>query len=64
MWACTETICVVDMNRKRLIELALMLGCDYTEGIRGVGIITALEILADFPGPHSLVEFRLMKSLG
>ena len=52
------------MNRKRLIELALMLGCDYTEGIRGVGIITALEILADFPGPHSLVEFRLMKSLG
>ena len=47
-----------DMSRQRLVELALMLGCDYTEGIRGVGVITALEILADFPGAAGLDDLR------
>ncbi|XP_055641836.1 DNA excision repair protein ERCC-5 isoform X2 [Toxorhynchites rutilus septentrionalis] len=37
------------MDRKKLIQLALLVGSDYTTGINGVGAVTALEILASFP---------------
>jgi len=33
-----------------LINMALLCGSDYTEGIQGIGPVTALEILAEFPG--------------
>ena len=33
-----------------MILLAEMTGSDYTDGIESVGPVTALEILADFPG--------------
>ncbi|KAG7749770.1 hypothetical protein KL912_001771 [Ogataea haglerorum] len=36
------------LDRKMLIELALLLGSDYTEGIKGVGKVAAMEILAEF----------------
>ncbi|OAP62264.1 hypothetical protein AYL99_04467 [Fonsecaea erecta] len=36
------------LNRRRLIRFAHLLGSDYTEGIPGVGPVTALEILTDF----------------
>jgi len=32
-----------------LIQLALLVGSDYTTGVAGVGPVTALEILAAFP---------------
>ena len=37
------------LNRQQLIYLALLLGCDYCDGVRGVGIVNAIEILRAFP---------------
>lgn len=44
-----------DLTRKKLIGIAHLLGSDYTEGLPGVGPVTALEILSEFP---SLNDFR------
>lgn len=43
------------LDRRKLIRCAHLLGSDYTEGIPGVGPVTALEILTDF---DTLEEFR------
>ncbi|KKY25151.1 putative dna excision repair protein rad2 [Phaeomoniella chlamydospora] len=44
-----------NLTREKLISFAHLLGSDYTEGIPGVGPVTALEILAEFP---ELSSFR------
>lgn len=36
------------LYRNTMIELAILLGSDYTEGIKGVGKVTAMEILGEF----------------
>ena len=46
------------LDRDRLISLALLLGGDYTEGIHGVGIVNAIEIVLAFPGIHGLSKFK------
>ena len=33
------------LHREELVALAFFLGCDYTEGVTGVGIVNALEIV-------------------
>ncbi|XP_019060123.1 LOW QUALITY PROTEIN: DNA repair protein complementing XP-G cells [Fukomys damarensis] len=38
------------LDRNKLINLAYLLGSDYTEGIPTVGYVTAMEILNEFPG--------------
>ena len=38
------------LDRLQLINLAYLLGSDYTLGIAGVGIVTAMEVLKDFHG--------------
>ncbi|GEQ68141.1 hypothetical protein JCM33374_g1808 [Metschnikowia sp. JCM 33374] len=38
----------VGLDQKKLIELALLLGSDYTEGVKGIGPVLAMEILAEF----------------
>ena len=43
------------LDRRKLIRFAHLLGSDYTEGVQGIGPVTALEILADF---DTLEEFR------
>ena len=43
-----------------MILLAEMTGSDYTDGIESVGPVTALEILADFPG-NGLEPLRLFR---
>ncbi|QPG75200.1 hypothetical protein FOA43_002550 [Brettanomyces nanus] len=43
------------LTRTQLIEIAIMLGSDYTDGLKGVGKVTAVEILAEF---KSLYKFR------
>ena len=37
------------LHREELVALAYFLGCDYTEGVTGVGIVNALEIVQAFP---------------
>ncbi|GAB5368237.1 hypothetical protein AAMO2058_001301900 [Amorphochlora amoebiformis] len=49
---------VLGLTRRELIDIALLVGSDYTTGVHGVGIVNALEILAAFPGPEGLKEFR------
>ncbi|EEH45120.2 ssDNA endodeoxyribonuclease RAD2 [Paracoccidioides brasiliensis Pb18] len=44
-----------DLDRRKLIQFAHLLGSDYTEGIPGVGPVTALEILTEF---STLEDFR------
>ena len=34
------------MGTEEVIALALLLGSDYTEGVRGVGIVNAMEVRA------------------
>lgn len=37
-----------DLTRDKLISVAHLLGSDYTEGLPGVGPVTALELIAEF----------------
>ncbi|KAK8132421.1 DNA excision repair protein [Apiospora kogelbergensis] len=48
----------LSLSREQLISLAHLLGSDYTEGLPGVGPVTAVEILSEFPGREGLAEFR------
>ncbi|TFA98281.1 DNA repair protein rad13 [Trichoderma ghanense] len=48
----------MSLSREQLISLAQLLGSDYTEGLPGVGPVTAVEILSEFPGKDGLVQFR------
>jgi DNA excision repair protein ERCC-5 len=43
------------LTREKLIDIAQLLGSDYTEGIPGIGPVTALEILSEF---KDLESFR------
>lgn len=46
------------LDREKLIRLAYLLGCDYTPGISGIGVVTAMEIVAEFPGNDCLQRFK------
>lgn len=48
----------LSLSREQLIALAQLLGSDYTEGLPGVGPVTAVEILSEFPGREGLEAFR------
>jgi DNA excision repair protein ERCC-5 len=37
------------LDRNKLVQMAMLVGSDYTLGLTGVGAVTALEILAAFP---------------
>ncbi|CCE73125.1 Piso0_000145 [Millerozyma farinosa CBS 7064] len=43
------------LSQDNLIELALLLGSDYTRGVKGIGPVLAVEILAEF---GSLEKFK------
>ncbi|CAD8076475.1 unnamed protein product [Paramecium primaurelia] len=45
------------LNRDQLIYLALFLGSDYTLGIKGVGIVNAMEIVEVFDNIDALKRF-------
>ncbi|CAO3649800.1 unnamed protein product [Cunninghamella echinulata] len=38
----------MQLDRKKLIQLAYLLGSDYTPGVSGIGPVTAMEILSTF----------------
>lgn len=44
--------------REKLISLALFLGSDYTMGVKGVGIVNAMEIVNAFETVESLNRFK------
>jgi DNA excision repair protein ERCC-5 len=46
------------LNREKLIRMALLLGSDYTEGISGIGIVNAIEVVNAFPGEEGLKSFK------
>lgn len=49
----------LSITRDQLIGLAHLLGSDYTEGLPGIGPVTALEILSEFPNSNTgLEEFK------
>ncbi len=48
----------LELPRERLVALAQLLGSDYAEGLPGVGPVTAVEILSEFPGRDGLARFR------
>jgi len=47
------------LDRTKLILLALFLGSDYTLGIKGVGIVNAMEIVGAFETLESLERFKI-----
>lgn len=46
------------LNREKLVRMALLLGSDYTEGISGIGIVNAIEVVNAFPEEDGLKKFR------
>ncbi|KAA8495842.1 DNA repair protein UVH3 [Porphyridium purpureum] len=45
-----DAICdELGLDQARLVRLALLLGSDYTEGVRGIGIVNASEVIHAFP---------------
>jgi 5'-3' exonuclease len=54
--ACVKSELGID--RDRFIKLALLLGSDYSPGVRGVGIVNSMEVLQAFPGDDGLRQFK------
>ena len=48
----------LSLSRDQLISIAHLLGSDYTEGLPGIGPVTAVEILSEFPGREGLAGFK------
>ncbi|CAI0455650.1 unnamed protein product [Linum tenue] len=46
------------LTRDKLIRIALLLGSDYTEGVSGIGIVNAIEVVDAFPEEDGLQKFR------
>lgn len=46
------------MDRGKLIQMAYLLGSDYTAGLPGVGVVLGAEILSEFGGENALRELR------
>jgi len=43
------------LDRKNMIDLALLLGSDYTTGLKGMGPVSSMEVIAEF---GDLTEFK------
>ncbi|RWR77112.1 XPG/Rad2 endonuclease [Cinnamomum micranthum f. kanehirae] len=46
------------LTREKLTRMALLLGSDYTEGVSGIGIVNAIEVVNAFPEEDGLQKFR------
>ncbi|KAB2075656.1 hypothetical protein ES319_A07G237200v1 [Gossypium barbadense] len=47
------------LTREKLMRMALLLGSDYTEGVSGIGIVNAIEVVNAFPEEDGLHKFRV-----
>ncbi|XP_015788132.1 DNA repair protein complementing XP-G cells homolog [Tetranychus urticae] len=50
MYAIKDIEQKLKLNRVTMICVAMLTGCDYTDGVESVGPVKALEILSEFPG--------------
>ncbi|CAL9118255.1 unnamed protein product [Musa acuminata var. zebrina] len=50
--------CELGLDRDKLIRMSLLLGSDYTEGVSGIGIVNAIEVIHAFPEEDGLQKFR------
>ena len=48
----------IGFDREELISLAMLLGCDFTVGVRGIGPVNATEIVRHYKGIDGLKRFR------
>ena len=46
------------LDRVDLIKMALFMGSDYTQGVRGIASVNAIEIISSFPGEEGLTRFK------
>ncbi|EAN31882.1 XPG I-region family protein [Theileria parva strain Muguga] len=46
------------IGRKQLALIAIICGCDYTTGVKGIGIVNALEVIKAYPTFDDLYDFR------
>lgn len=46
------------LDREKLIMLALFLGCDYCDGIKGVGLVNGMEIVNTYEDFESLIRWK------
>ncbi|XP_014664635.1 PREDICTED: DNA repair protein complementing XP-G cells homolog isoform X2 [Priapulus caudatus] len=51
------------LSRHKLVNMALLLGSDYTAGVRGVGSVLAMEILCDLPASDSFDALLKLRTL-
>ena len=47
----TDIEAEVGLDRRKLVDMALLLGSDYTDGVHGVGIVNAMEVVSVFQEP-------------
>lgn len=47
------------LTRYNMIELAILLGSDYTDGLKGIGKVTAMEILGEFKNLENFKQWWL-----
>lgn len=59
-YLATDILRELSLTRDRLVTMAFLLGSDYATGLPGIGYVTAMEIMAEFPGDgdEGLVDFR------
>ncbi|PKA54841.1 DNA repair protein UVH3 [Apostasia shenzhenica] len=48
----------LSLSREKLVRMALLLGSDYTEGVSGIGIVNAIEVVNAFPEEDGLLKFK------
>lgn len=46
------------LDREKLIMLALFLGCDYCNGVKGVGLVNGMEIVNTYEDFESLIRWK------
>lgn len=56
VYAAADAEREMKLGRNQMVALAMLLGGDYTEGIKGVGIVNAMEILETFDVTDNLRE--------
>ncbi|GBE61926.1 DNA repair protein [Babesia ovata] len=57
-YASDRVVRELGLGREQIALLAIICGCDYTPGVRGIGVVNALEVIKAFPTFDELYEFR------